>query len=420
MHLQPITKPSNHQWAHHTLRPHLKNYAILSAVCVGITILAFIIRPHDCGGSYGPAPYYYNTDVTIWLSLAEHPMSNLKDHPHLDRPLFSYLGWVFAQPVRLIIGDKPLVTPIRAGGTISINLAYAAGLFLANSFLYLLFVLATYHLTAELSRNLKTSLLAGVLAATCAFSFVWAYQPVYMMGGAVVILTFPLFLLLVDPKPTFWRNCALALGCGILLLLKPFVIIPFIYLIWALIRRYRVPTVLISTALFFVPTLLWRVLYTLITNSAVPNFDKSTATLANNLLGQLFTAEGLSRLINQALSNLADFPAVLFTPNGLIVTIFAIGFFLTPRYYKRYSHYYILACIYFPAFFALLTLSGFFSARHGGDFAPFIFPAAAIFFMDYFREGSNPKWVKYLVVGLWLLTTIFSYTYPWMCSGEFL
>lgn len=60
-------------------RNHIRSYAAILFICVLVSIISFVFRPHDCRPTYGPAPYYYNTDLTLWVHLAAQPISNLKD-----------------------------------------------------------------------------------------------------------------------------------------------------------------------------------------------------------------------------------------------------------------------------------------------------------------------------------------------------
>jgi hypothetical protein len=233
------------------IKTNLKYYLIILATCIAIFLLAFLIRPHDCKPTYGPAPWYYNTDLALWASLADQPLGNLKGHVLANRPVFAYLGALFAYPVDLLLNGVTVSSPTRASGVVSQRISTIAGLLVAN-----VFCLFLYHLTERLARNKRIALLAAVLWATSGYAFAWSYHPTNQMGGLVVIFGFPLFLLLLDKNSHSLSHYLFCLGLGVLLLMKAYDVLPFIYVIWGWMNGFPIRTLLIGFVLFFVPTFL--------------------------------------------------------------------------------------------------------------------------------------------------------------------
>ena len=114
------------------LESYLRNYILIAGVCVSVSALAFLLKPHDCKPTYGPPPYYYNTDLALWLSLADKPVQNLGGSILGNRPGFACMGWLFAQPAKLLVGNAVVSSPTRARGTVSVRLSTIAGLFAAT------------------------------------------------------------------------------------------------------------------------------------------------------------------------------------------------------------------------------------------------------------------------------------------------
>lgn len=399
------------------VKSNLRFYVVLVASCILISVLAFLVRPHDCRSTYGPAPFYYNSDLTLWVNLADKPVENLKNSILANRPLFAYLGWLFAQPVRLVVGNRDISSPTRASGNVSARLATVAGLFLANIFAFILSSILLYHLTFHLTGDRKLSLMSGLLWVTSGFAFAWSYHPVNEMGGLVLIFAFPLFLLALNRNMPAFLNLAICLLFGVLLLMKAYYVMPFLYLVWGILNRYSWPLLIVGTILFFVPTLLWQKLYEGIAGAAFVDFHLGEAGLSGTLASKLLTFDGLQKTILETIANIANFPKVVFNAGGLVVTTAALFFFLNSSYRERYQQFTLLALVYVILFFVFLTLSGFFIPRHGSDFFPLLYPAAAITFSGAASRLPN-RFILYVVVLLGVAYTLMTYTLPWLCASE--
>ena len=153
------------------IKSRYKDYLALMLSCALISGAAFFARPHDCKDTYGPPPYYYNTDLTLWVHLAEHPIANLDSSILSNRPLFAMLGWLFAQPVSWLLGDQSISSPTRASGVTAVNLPTVAGLLLANIFCYLVTVWIFYEFTLRLFKQRQIAMLTAFLWAVSNYAF---------------------------------------------------------------------------------------------------------------------------------------------------------------------------------------------------------------------------------------------------------
>ncbi len=401
------------------VKPNLRDYIVVVIICGFVLILAFVIRPHDCKSTYGPAPYHYNTDLTLWISLADKPIGNLKGHILANRPLFAYLGWLFAQPVRLLVDDISVSSPTRAGGITSVKLATIAGLLIANAFSFALTSLLLYGFTYLLTNDRRISLLSSILWSTSSYAFAWSYHPVNQMGGLVLVFGFLFFLWLLRPDSGYKKHTLFSLAFGVLLMMKAYYILPFIYLLWGIVQGVRLRVLLMGFVVFFIPMFLWQRAYELVTGDSFVDYHLGEAGVFGFLTSRLLSVNGLQDTIRQLTVNLVNFPKVMFNSAGPIVTISVIGFYMNPVHRKRYRRLFTFASIYVPLFFLFLTLGGFFIPRHGSDFFPVIYPAASVLLHEAF-SAIKQKAFLYVFLLTFVAFTLISYTQAWICAAEFL
>lgn len=397
----------------------LKNYALILLGCVLVTALAFILRPHDCKTTYGPPPYHYNTDLTLWVQLAEKPVAGLSQSILANRPLFAYLGWALSQPLKPFLGEQAISSPTRAGGSASVPVATIGGLFLANSLCFLLSGLLLYQFTWLLFGSKSQALLSSLLWITSSYAYAWSYHPVNQMGGMVVIFSFSLFLWLTVQRSSFWRHALFGLEMGILLLMKAYYVLPFIYLIWCITKRLPFPHIIAGFSLFFLPTIAWQRLYELITGAQFVDYHLGAGGIWGFLSEQIFTIAGLSQLISQIITNLPRLPLGILPAAGLPVFIAAIAFYSQRRIASLNRDYSTFALLYTLLFFVFLTMSGFLIPRHGSDFFPLIYPAAAHFSWQFFTNTKSKK-MRYALAAFYILYTLASYTNTWLCAAQIL
>jgi len=394
-------------------RQHLRNYYIILATCVLVSILGFVFRPHDCKSTYGPPPFHYNTDLTLWVHLAEQPIDHLRDSILANRPMFAYLGWVFAQPVKLIVGNTTITSPVRSGGEIGIPAATVAGLFLANYLCFFLGSLALYHYTLVLFGDAATALIAAMLWVTSYFAYGWSYHPVNQMGGLLVIFVFPWLLWTITKKPTLRSNLVFGLVMGLLLLMKAYYILPLVYLVWGLLHHFDWKGLMIGFIVAFLPTIVWQQLYVQITGIHYVDYHLGSGGLPVFLLEKLID---LPAVLHSFIISAITFPQIVLNAAGWPIVLVALSFF----YFSHQDHrdFVNFAIIYTVGFYVFLTLSGFFIPRHGSDFFPLIFPATAFMFMHIWKLASTRK--KYLLLGAWLVYTAITYSFTWLCVAEVL
>lgn len=395
------------------IRIHAKNYSIILLTCILVSILGFVFRPHDCRPTYGPAPYFYNTDLTLWVDLANQPIKHLKESILSNRPLFAYLGWLFAQPVHAIIGDATVTSGTRASGNVSISAATVVGLFLANYLCYFLSAIVLYHFTMELFGNFRTGLVASLSWVTSFFAYSWSYHPVNQMGGLFVIFIFPLSLWSVAKNNTFLSNLFLGLMLGVLLLIKAYYILPVIYLAWGIFRCFDWKNLSTGFIASFVPTILWQKIYVVITGIDFVDYHLGGGGLFSFLFQKL---EDLPALIQIYISSFISLPKIILNAAGWPVALIAIFYFI--YYWKENRDFIFFSGVYLVGFYIFLTVSGFFIPRHGSDFFPLVFPATAFVVIRLWDCASKPR--KCLYVGIWLVYILFSYTLTWLCVSEIL
>lgn len=396
---------------------HIKNYFLIVIVCGVISLLAFFIRPHDCKTTYGPPPYYYNTDLTLWVHLAERPIENLSTSILANRPLFAYMAWSFAQPAKLVVGEMTIASPTRDSGKVTRNLATLAGLFLANIFSFMLTGVLLYHFTETLFNDTNIALLASLLWVTSSFAFAWSYHPVNQMAGLIIIFGFPLFLFRLTAHSGMLENLLFGLGFGILLLMKAYYVLPFVYIIWASLYRFKPVVIVVTFCVFFIPTLLWRQVYELLTGLPFIDYHLGAGGITGTV-ATYFTFEGIRIFINTLIAGIVEFPRVIFNSSGLIITISALGFFFDAQNQKKYAKFFLFSIIFVLLFFAFLKMAGVFIPRHGSDFFPILYPASAFFIFTTLKDQK--KHIVYVCIAIWILLTLISYSQPWLCATAFL
>ncbi len=398
---------------------HARNILILLFLCIGIFSLALILRPHGCKSTYGPPPYHYNTDLILWIKLAEQPIHNLGDSILSNRPIFAYLAWLFSQPTKVIVGDRSISGPTRDGRIAEVQISTIIGLLLANSFCFFISSVFIYHFTNQVFNNPTVSLISAMLWSTSSYAFAWSYHPTNQMGGQLIIFAFPYFLFLLTKKPTILSNISFGLGFGLLLLMKAYYVLPFIYLVWALIHKFNRLHILIAFLCFFIPTLLWRILFEQITGLRFVDFHLGTKGITGELV-QFLLPQNFTYFMQNLISNFVKFLSVLSLSTGPFLLLLAIIFFSIPGNFNVYRPYFLLAGIYIPLFFLFLTMSGFFIPRHGSDFFPFIFPAAGYILWDFLNKNKHNTRLIIIAISCVMLSILISYSQPWICASEFM
>ena len=324
------------------------------------------------------------------------------------------MGWVFAQPVRLIVGDSGVSGATRASGTISIPLATVAGLMFANGFCFLLTALLLYHFTLEVFDRQDIALLASLLWATSFYAYGWSYHPVDQMGGLVMIFAFPWLLWRVTRKPTLAGNALLGLGMGILMLMKAYYVLPFIYVVWAILFRFDLKAVIAGFILSFIPTFLWQRAYVHITGAPFVDYQLGAGGIVGYLVQHLGNFSGL---FSSLITNFINFPRIILNSAGWPIALAALGFYITKG--SQHVRLTLLSGIWLFGFFLFLTLADFFIPRHGSDFFPFIYPAAAFVGMSLWDRMISTK-ARALLILAYLLYTVLSFTLVWICVSEVL
>lgn len=395
-------------------RIHKRNYIYIFLICVSISVISFITRPHDCKTTYGPAPYYYNTDLTLWIDLAEEPIDNLGSSILANRPLFAYMGWLFSQPIGSIIGDTEVISTTRSETIRSVPLATIAGLLLANAFCYLLTGVYLYRFTLELFNKTQIALLTAFLWITSSFAFAWSYHPVNQMAGLVVIFAFPYYLWMITKKPTLLGNLGFGIGIGFLMLSKAYYVLPFIYVIWALYNHFDWKTILVTFILFFIPTLIWQKIYYQLAGVEFIDYHLGEEGMIGLLIQKL---TNVKELFSDLLRSMLYLPMLILKSIGPIITFGAIGFYIFKG--KKYRSFALLGGFWLILFWLFLTLAGFFIPRHGSDLFPFIYPAAA--YINYLVWNKYPSIkARTIFITLFILFTIVSYSSGYICWSEIL
>lgn len=385
--------------------------AVILVTCVGVAIAAFALRPHSLGPTYGPAPYHYNTDLTLWVELASHPVAGLSSTILGNRPLFGWLGWACSHFVRLFTRELTITGGTRSGGTARVDVAIVGGLLVANWICYALTGLLVYAL-ARLSRcGAFTGLCASLAWASSGFAFAWSYHPTNQMGGLVVLLSFHAGLLLLTRNPAFWRQVVFGAVIGSLMLMKAYLVVVPIYLVWAVVRGWRRPHMIVGAMLMVLPTLLWSHLVPALTGKPFVDYHLGSGGLAGFVSARLQLLSGKS--VCGSLLEVGGFlPVVLLAP--LVPTI-AFGVIVTGNRIARRVRLRpdeSVGLLLITGVSAFLMFTGFFIPRHGSDFVGLTIVVGVRQLVGRWRTTGIAG--RFSLAGIHVLATALTWTNGWL------
>jgi hypothetical protein len=236
-----------------------------------------------------------------------------------------------------------------------------------------------------------------------------------MMPGLFIVFAFPLFAWRI-PKLSFILVVIIALGFGIMLLMKAYLTLPIALLIWSFVdkemngrRWYGI----VGSVLMLLPSWIWQVAYQQITNTPLVDFHFGSGGAVSYLVTKVSSMNALVITIQQIIVDLVRMPTVISSSAGVIITIAALGYFLDPEAWAKYSRFISFAWVFCLCAFVGLSATGWLINRHGGDFFSILYPAAAIYLV-FLAERFRDRRVWTIAILFWIVFTIFSYSPFWL------